>query len=416
MRPSILLLCFLPLFLFAGCATTSLLSAGSVVSPYRDLSTMENDKIVHLPTGRDFTEDELIDFLGKFRVVYVGESHDSVDDHAVQLKILKRLEERFPGRIALGMEMLRTNTQEAADKWVSGEMPEKEFLRVWEASWGNWPYYAEIVRYAREAKIPLLALNRPKMMPAHAMGGEAASQSAEQAPPPPPEPPAEPEIDYEDPYYKAYIDAFFVGHGEGKPEVAQKFMKGQLLWDETMAETAAVYLNRPENAGKKLVVFAGGNHVRYGFGMPRRLFRRLPEPYVSVEPWVVKFPEEKRDKMMTEVHIPDLPLRLADFAWTVGYTDLEGKLVRLGVGIEPAKPEGVTVKSVLPKSSAASAGIEPNDIIVSIDGVAVKEMYDLTYEISTKTVGQKGTVTVLRGDEKKDLPIVYDVPPKHAQP
>jgi hypothetical protein len=337
-----------------------------------------------------------------------------VDDHAVQLKILKRLEARFPGRVALGMEMLRTNTQEAADKWVSGEMPEKEFLRVWEASWGNWPYYAEIVRYAREAKIPLIALNRPKTMPAHAMGGGATPQAAEQAPPP--AAPPEPEIDYDDPYYKAYIDAFFVGHGEGKPEVAQMFMKSQLLWDETMAETAAAYLKRPENAEKKLVVFAGGNHVRYGFGMPRRLFRRLPEPYVGVEPWVVKFPEEKRDKMMTEVRIPDLPLRLADFAWTVGYTDLEGKLVRLGVGIEPAKPEGVAVRSVLPESSAALAGIEPNDVIVSIDGVEVKEMYDLTYEISRKTVGQKGTVTVLRGGEKKDLPIVYDVLPKHAQP
>jgi len=104
-------------------------------------------------------------------------------------------------------------------------------------------------------------------------------------------------------------------HGEA-------FYRVQVLWDEAMAETAAEYLKSPEGQGRRLLILAGGNHVRYGIGIPRRLFRRVPLPYAIVLPFPVEIPDDKRDRLM-DVEMPDLPMRPADFYWAVGYESLD---------------------------------------------------------------------------------------------
>lgn len=398
------------LLMLTGCAGGKVETV-KVNSPYNDYSQVKEGDIVHLPTGRPLAEEELYDYLGAHRVIYVGESHDSVEDHTVQLKVLKNLYARFPGKVALGMEMLRTDGQETADKWWKGELDEKEVVRFWNKQWGNtWPYYAEIMRFARDNKIPVVAMNRPKPpMPASHKMGMAEEKTAEPAKPV--DTPPEPEIDYADPYYEEYISAFFAGHDAG-PEIRKKFMKGQLLWDETMAQTGAEYLKKPENADKKLIVLAGGNHVRYGFGVPRRLFRRLPAAYTVLETHVLHFPEEKRDKLM-EVNLPDLPLPIADTVWMVNYSDLEDKIIRLGIAIKDAEEGGgVLVADVFPESSAEKAGIKKDDVITGVDGVELKEMFDLTYELSKKTKGEKGKVELKRGGEKLTVEVTWS-PTKH---
>ena len=385
-----------------GCASTHL-TTGQVVSPYYDMSTLEEGQIVHLPTGRMMSEDELVDHLDDLRIVYVGESHDSVQDHAIQLTLLKRMVERFPGRVALGMEMLRLPAQGDADRWSAGEMEEKEFVRVWQENWGNsFIYYADILRFVRDNHIPLIALNRERRM----HGGPALAEGDASSEPPPP-PPQEPEIAEDDPYYEAVIGAFFGAHGKGKPEIQKMFLRGQILWDETMAQTAAGYLQWPGNEQMKLLVFAGGNHVRHGYGIPRRVFRRLPATYAIVEPWTVFFPEEKKDKLM-DVSFPELPLPLADFAWGVSYEDLEDQRVLLGVRIEDSEePVGVKVVFVMEKSSAEKAGIKAEDVIVEVDGVALIEIFDLTYEVSQKQIGTAGMITVIRGVERLEIALEY---------
>ena len=106
------------------------------------------------------------------------------------------------------------------------------------------------------------------------------------------------------------------------PRDVEALYRVQVLWDEAMAQTAADYLESPEGMGKQLVGIAGGHHVRYGYGSPRRLFRRVPLPFVIVLPLAVEIPENKQDRMM-DVETPSLPMRPADFLWAVGYTDLE---------------------------------------------------------------------------------------------
>ena len=386
--------------LLGGCAAQQ--PSLDIESPYLDLNTVARGQIVHLATGRLLTEGELYAYLAHFRVVYVGESHDSIDDHLVQLNVLTAMQQRFPGRVALGLEMLRRPAQAEVDAYLAGERTEKEFLKVWQKNWGprSFPYYRDILTLCREQGIPVLALNSDREL-------EEAVRSAAAAPPSPELAERLPQMDLDDPYYRATMEGFFAGHEGGSNQV-EMFNRIQVLRDETMADTAAKFLRSPEGADKRLVIFAGGNHVRYGYGIPRRLFRRVAAPYAVVDPLTVDFPEDKKDKLM-DVTLPTLPLRPADIYWAVGYEDLDDRQVMLGVGIEDAEGGGVRVKSVMPESPAAGAGLQEGDIIVSVDGQPVAEMFDLTYQVSLHKPGDVGPVEVQRGEERLALEVTYDV-------
>lgn len=386
--------------LLAGCAAR--IAGPGVDSPYRAPGTLAKGQILHGATGRLLTEPELLEYLSRYPVVHVGETHDSVDSHAVQLAILRGLAERFPGQVAVGMEMLRRPSQADVDAWLAGTMDDKAFLRVWANNWGpnSFPYYRDILHFARANKLPVLALNAGNDVKNALRDNGPDGLDAEAAA-------ALPEMDLDDPYHRAFIAGMFGGHSGGADRL-DAFYRIQVLWDETMAQTAAEYLQSPAGQGKRLVVLAGGNHVRYGFGIPRRLFRRVPLPYVIVDPWTVEMPEEKREKLM-DVDLPDLPLAAADVYWATGYEDLEGDRVMLGVQIENAEGGGVLVKGVLPESAAAKAGVREGDVIAAVDGVPVKEAFDLTYQVGLHKPGEKGTVEVVRGGERTSLDITYEV-------
>lgn len=392
---------------FAACALLFTACAGPaprlrVESPYRDPATLEKGQILHLATGRLLTEGELIEYLAPYPVVYVGESHDSVDDHAVELAVLEGLAARFPGRVTLGMEMLRRPSQPEVDAYLRGDLDEKAFLRVWQENWGprSFPYYRAILHFARDRGIPILALNAgndlKEAVREKGIDGLDPEMTARL-----------PEMDFTDPYHRAFIAGMFGGHAAGADHL-DVFYRIQVLWDETMAETAAQYLAAHQGEGRHLVVIAGGNHVRYGFGIPRRVFRRAPLAYTIVDPYTVEIPEAKRGELM-DVELPELPMRPADVYWAVGYEDLEGQRVMLGVQIEPAEGGGVRVVGVMPGSPAAKAGVEPQDVIVGIDGEPVKEIFDLTYQVGLHQPGDHGAVEVRRGEQDLTLELTYDV-------
>ena len=356
-------------------------------SPYRELSSLEEGDILHLPTGVKTTKEQLINVLDGARIIYVGETHDNINSHKVQIEILKALVERYPRQIAVGIEMLKRSSQESADQWISGKLDEKDFVKVWLKNWSNdFQYYRSILHYMREHKIPLVALRAGDDWLERIKKTESTHQAKENED-------TLPQMDLEDPYHRAHIKAIFGKHPMGGQSF-EAFYSVQVLWDESMAKSIAEYLQSKQGEDKRILIFAGSHHIQYGFGVPRRVFRRLPLPYTIVLPMTVHVPPEKKHKLMA-VTLPEIPLQPGDFAWITSYEDLGDQKVYLGVIIRDTE-DGVTILGTIKNSTAQQVGLQKNDIITALDGEPVATKFDLTYVIGLKRPGEKGVIEVLR--------------------
>ncbi|MFZ5863968.1 MAG: ChaN family lipoprotein [Nitrospirota bacterium] len=373
--------------------------SGSAESPYRPLEGLPEGTIFHVPSGVELTRDQLFDLVSAARVIYVGESHDNVRHHRVQLDILRTLAERYPGQVALGMEMFQRPSQASLDQWTRGELSDKDFESLWYENWTeDYAYYREILEFVRDRHVPLIALNvAERTVHALSNAGPDALSPEERA--------ALPEIDTHDPYHRQQMEAVFGGHVKGSG--FDPFYRTMLLWDETMAQSVADYLTSPAGRDKRLVVLAGGGHIAYGFGIPRRAFRRAPLPYVTVIPHTdtAAAPAE-RPEMVMPVEPVSVPLPLADIVWAVGYEDLPAPSVRLGIRVDAAE-SGVTITSVAPESAAARAGLQEDDVIVSFDGEPVKKPADVVRLVRRKSPGDQARVAITRGTDAMTLDVSW---------
>ena len=91
-------------------------------SPYLSLDELADNGILHLPTGLKVSFNQMQDAISSSRIIYIGETHDNIEAHRVQLEIIKDLTRRFPGKLSVGMEMFRRSTQADLDLWNQKEL------------------------------------------------------------------------------------------------------------------------------------------------------------------------------------------------------------------------------------------------------------------------------------------------------
>lgn len=365
--------------------------------------------IVHLPTGTLVTAAQMIGIAGDARIVYVGETHDNPASHRLELQVLKGLAERHPGRQVLGMEMFVRSQQPVLDRWVAGELDEKSFLKEsrWFENWKmDFAHYRDLLIFARDNKIPIIALNAEKSMLAALRGKSPAELSAEERA-------KLPEMDLSDPYQRAMAAAIFGGHSHGKMGV-EPFIRAQTLWDETMAESVAGYLTSREGRDKHMLVVAGGNHVSYGFGIPRRVFRRFPASYVLIGGKEIVVPADRKGEMM-DVTLPQFPMVPYDFLAFIAYEKMAKTGVALGVMVEPAPAgPGLVVKAVMPGSNAEKAGLKQGDLLLAFDGEPLEDNVDLTYAVKQKKSGDLGTLQLKRQEQTLALEVRFEAGEGHG--
>ena len=386
--------------LLAGCAGHSAAGRSGEEMPYPSAEKPKAGEIHHLPTGLTISLEGAMEMISGATLVCVGETHDNIHAHRVELDIIRELFRRFPGRVAIGMEMFRDPQQEVLDRWTGGELSELEFLKAvkWYDNWGfDFGYYREILAFAKENRIDVIALNPSKELQEEVSRGGLDNVSADRKA-------MLPDIGPADPYQRASMKAVYGSHlpSEG---MFESFFQVQMLWEETMAERVVDYLKSPRGSGKKMVTITGGWHVRYGFGLPKKVVRRMPMPYVIVLPEEIEIPEEKQDQIM-DVDLPPLPLLPADFVWYVPYEGLEGKRVRMGVLL--SEQEGrVVVRSVVDGSPAAKAGVRPGDVFVSFDGQPVEDMTDVFYRVRKKEEGDNASLVLDRNGIETEAAITF---------
>jgi serine protease Do len=97
----------------------------------------------------------------------------------------------------------------------------------------------------------------------------------------------------------------------------------------------------------------------------------------------------------------------------------EHKVVRGSIGIQFQSAQssavgrvygfangGVLISSVVPNGGAAKAGLQPNDVIVSIDGKPIKDGDDLVNDISARKVGSSVKVGYLREGKQNSASVI----------
>ncbi|MEE4242065.1 MAG: ChaN family lipoprotein, partial [Desulfopila sp.] len=118
------------------------------------------------PADTVLSLDTVLELLRDTQVIYIGETHTSVEDHHLQHLILEGIFRRNPN-IAIGLEMFPKSSQMSLDQYTLGKnsMEEKLFLkqsRYFEV-WGyDYRYYKNIIDFAKKYHLPLVALNIDK--------------------------------------------------------------------------------------------------------------------------------------------------------------------------------------------------------------------------------------------------------------
>ncbi len=81
------------------------------------------------------------------------------------------------------------------------------------------------------------------------------------------------------------------------------------------------------------------------------------------------------------------------------------------VGLD--RPAGVLITGVSPGSPAAGAGIRAGDVIYAIDGKEVADAGMMRYRIATQPVGDKATITLVRGGKAQNVELRLALPPEN---
>ena len=378
------------LLILAGCSQISPQLDSEV--PYPPARAPEIGDIIHTRTGHYVNQQQMLSSLVGYPLVYVGELHDNPASHRLQVEILKALQASHPGKVALGMEMFNNEQQVALDRWVAGELSEKEFLREsrWFENWKtDFELYRELLEFARDQQIPVIGLNIPR-----ALGRKVSMTPLDQLDPEVKE--QLPEMDMSDSYQRQMIEEIFGAHAAGGSMV-ESFFRRQTLWDEAMAEAVANYMQ--EDPGRHMIIAAGGWHVNYGFGIPRRVHRRLPVPYALVGGHNLEIPDEKRDQLM-DVQMPGFPMRAVDYLVYQEYEVFRPTGVKLGVMLDDSGDQaGILVIDRVSGSAAAEAGIIKGDRLLRFDGELLEDSFDLIYAVKARRPGDSATIELKRGDK-----------------
>ena len=403
MQRFVILLCGIMTLLLGACAPQTPL-LGNPAVPYPPPTPPQVGDIIHLRTGHFVSAEAMAAAATDSRIIYVAETHDNPASHRLQLDLLRALAQRYPGRTAVAMEMFTPAQQEVLDSWVAREINEKNFLKSWYSSWSmDFAYYRDILDYCREAGIPVLGINAEKSLVKAVARQDFAELTAEEQALLPAT------LDLNDPYHQALTTAIFGGHMQGKQLAG--FQRVQTLWDEAMAGNIVRFLASPQGDNFHLLVLAGGNHVRNGFGIPRRVFRQLPLSYTLIGSEELEVSEEKKKEAFMKVTLPNFPMPAYDYLVFTRYEELEKpEEVKLGIMLE--EKEGKVIASgILPNGAAALAGVQKGDVLRSLDGEALAESFDLIYALKQKKIGDKGELIVERGGETLRLELTYAVAP-----
>ncbi len=214
--------------------------------------------------------------LKKNRIILVGEHHSNKSHHRAQLAVIQALSQAG-AKVAIGLEMFRDDSQSKLDQWISGELDEADFERIYYDNW-NFPYdaYRMIFEYARDNRIPMIGLNVSRDITRQVSRGGFQSLSKE----------AKGKLSEVacrvDEAYMKYIRKAYGAHAHGNLNFIY-FCEAQMVWDNIMAINILNYLK--QNPDAVVVALTGTGHAQK-VAVPRQISDRSQLPYKVILPEV----------------------------------------------------------------------------------------------------------------------------------
>jgi uncharacterized iron-regulated protein len=362
-----------------------------VPPPAPDTTGSDAVRIIDVKSGKPVAWRDMLRAIGSDRVVYLGEQHDNVHQHDFQRDVIEAMYAQDP-KLAIGMEMFQRPYQEPLTEFVEGKIDEEEFLRRTEyfTRWG-WDYhwYRPILLFAREHRLPVIALNAPREVNRKVSRGGLDSLTEEERAW------IAAEIDLGIEAHREYVKRVWDQHPMPPGMMTfDNFYASQCVWEDTMAESVANAL--AERPGYRMAVVVGGGHVQRGFGVPIRAERRGAAPMAILVGAVATGPLTDEDIAQLIEGDP------GDYVFVTGPAEAPPTR-KLGVMLSRTdNGEGVLVTSVVPGGIAGLAGVEPQDRIMLMNGKPVEDSADLKLRL-TMDDNRMGTIEVLRGTQTKKL-------------
>jgi len=261
------LLVFILLFIFSGfCyAQSSCIPEDQWFTPKTGDITPFKDYISHIPTQG---------------FILLGEHHENLAHHQWQLNVLNAMHKKQPN-MAIGLEMFPQYLQDVLDEWVNKKIDKETFIQrsQWDEIWAyDFNHYLPLFEFARDKKIPLIAINIQKALlkMSRDVGWKNIPVDHRQGITDPAKPSKN---------YLRQLAVSFRRHFEPNTKIDKqafsRFVEQQLLWDRAMAQGLA----RNKTDYPLIVGILGSWHIINGFGVPHQLRDLGQNNIVSFVPW-----------------------------------------------------------------------------------------------------------------------------------
>ena len=352
-------------------------------------------EIYEATSGKSISFAEMIQGMAKSRLVYVGETHNSLEMHRIQAKIIQGLFDQDRD-LTVGLEMYPVGQQEALNKWSLGILSEEGFIRdgLWYVNWNfNFGFYQDIFKVVKKNALPLYALNVPRdiITKVRMSGWKVLSEEEKEL---------VPELDLTHQDHRTLIRTIFEGSdlppqmkGKGLEMAFEGLYRAQTAWDETMAHHALGALNKE---GGKIVVLAGSGHLLYNLGINLRAHKKSQMPFKTVVCVVV--PQGEKSIQVS--------CSLADYVW--GLSE-EGRPAYPSIGLRFKKfdeLENLVIERDPIDGVAKGTDFKKGDVVLSVDGEKYSDINELRIYLAQFAWGDKVTFQLLR--EAKEIEVILE--------
>lgn len=301
--------------------------------------------------------------------------------------------------MVIGFEMFPRRVQAVLDKWVAGELTEKEFLRAaeWDRVWNtDANLYLPLFHFARMNHIPMRALNIEaslrRLVSEKGFYGVSIEQREGLTRP---AEPSQAYLDYLFPIYKQH-DRKDKQKGEMKQDDPdfRRFISGQQLWDRAMAQVLHRALAESTGSEKPLVVgVMGAGHVLHGFGVTHQLHDLGVQNVTALLPWDSDKSCKNLVKGVADAVFGVLPNVFESF---------QPQFQRLGIRFEMGRG-GAVVLQVEKNSIAEAAKLQDSDVILEMAGLPLKNTEDVVTIVKRQAPGTWMPLKIKRDDQEMQI-------------